>query len=49
MQLYKNRIEFGQDEGKMRNFSFQTSDPNLSREELARHRYQDSVVEVASG
>ena len=47
MQLYRNRIEFGQDEGKMRNFSFQTSDPNLSWEELARHKYQDFVVEVS--
>ena len=47
MQLYRNRIEFGQDEGKMRNFSFQTSDPNLSWEELARHKYQDFVIEVS--
>lgn len=31
----------------MRNFSFQTSDPNLSWEELARHKYQDFVVEVS--
>ena len=47
MQLYRNRIEFGQDEGKMRNFSFKTSDPNLSWEELARHKYQDFVIEVS--
>lgn len=47
MQLYRNRIEFGQDEGKMRNFSFQTSDPNLSWEELARPKYQDFVIEVS--
>lgn len=47
MQLYRNRIEFCQDEGKMRNFRFQTSDPNLSWEELARHKYQDFVIEVS--
>lgn len=46
IQFYRNRVEFGQDEGKMGNLSLQNIS-NLPLERLTRHKYPDLVIEVS--